>query len=164
MSGRTKRVEELTDADLNLFPVWRYVNDEVRHGEIFVRSIKKTPVKNLDGCVVGTRVRLANGAEVWALVGNVDSNNPRLTRHFLTLSVLRDGSWFTMARYHDFDFDERGPKALAAFLDLRVDEVFPISYDISRFCVGDAAALVGTIEKRPREKLSRAEIIRLAVG
>ena len=68
-----------------------------------------------------------------------------------------------MARYHDFDASERGPQVLAAFLGLPIKEVFPISYDISRFSLGASAALVGTIEQEPREKLTRAQIIGLAV-
>jgi hypothetical protein len=162
MSDPTKRIEELTVADLEAFPVWQYANSDKR-GETAVRPVKKTPVKNLTGRFAGVQVRLAKGSNVWALIGNVDASNPRLTQHFLTLSVFRNGRWFTMARYHDFDAKERGPDALAAFLGLRVDEVFPISYDISRCSLGDVAALLGTIEKEPRERLTRAEIIALAV-
>jgi hypothetical protein len=163
MSNQMKKVEELTVADLEAFPVWQYVNDEDGRSETAVRPIKKLPVKSLTGRVVGTKVRLGNGVEVWALIGNVDATNPRLTQHFLTLSVLRDGCWFTMARYHDFDSSERGPQALAAFLGSPVNQVFPISYDISRSCTGESAALIGTIESEPREKLTRAQIIALAV-
>ena len=68
-----------------------------------------------------------------------------------------------MARYHDFDADERGPLVLAAFLELPVEAVFPITYDISRSCIGDAGALIDTIDSQPRERLTRAQIIALAV-
>jgi hypothetical protein len=162
MSHNMKKVEALTDADLEAFPVWQFVNDDEK-GETAVRPVKRTPVNNLNGRLVGIKVRLANDAGVWALIGNVDTSNPRLTQHFLTLSVFRDGRCFTMARYHDFDAHERGPQALAAFLGLPIDKVFPISYDIRRFSKGDPAALTGTIEKEPREKLTRAQIIALAV-
>jgi hypothetical protein len=128
-----------------------------------VRPIKKLPVKNLIGRVAAVSVRLANGSTAWALIGNVDVDNPRLTEHFLTLSILRDGFWFTMARYHDFDAAEHSPDALAKFCDLGLDDVFPISYDISHISLGDLAALVGTIEKEPRDRLTRAQIIALAV-
>ncbi|MGH8018121.1 MAG: hypothetical protein ACREIA_07495 [Opitutaceae bacterium] len=157
-----KRIEDLTEADLLAASVWQYTNsDEL--GETAVRPIKKLPVKNLTGRVAATRVKLANGSTAWALIGNVDVTNPRLTEHFLTLSILRDGRWFTMARYHDFDAAERGPDALAKFCGLGVNDVFPISYDISQASLGDPAALVGTIEKEPRERLTRAQIIALAV-
>jgi len=163
MNAHHKKVEELTIADLETFAVWQFANSDAHPGETVVRPLKKTPVKNLNGRLVGTPIRLANGSDVWALLGNIDPNNPRLTRHFLTLTIFLEGKQFTMARYHDFDSDGRGPQALAAFLRLPLDAIFPISYDISRFCIGKVAALIGTIPKDPEEKLTRAQIIALAV-
>jgi len=163
MIEQTKRVEALTIADLEAFPVWQYTNSDESRGETVVRPIKQIPVKNLNGRLVGTQVRLANDTVVWALIGNVDATNPRLTLHFLTLSIFHDDRWFTLARYHDFDRKERGPVALAAFLRLAVEQVFPISYDIRRFCHGESGALLGMIEAEPREKLTEDEIIALAV-
>ena len=118
---------------------------------------------NLTGKVVGTQVTLANGQHAWALIGNIDATNARLTEHFLTLSIERGGCWFTLARYHDFGYTENGPDALAHFLVLPVDAVFPISYDVRQYAKGDAATLSGQIRKEPRERLSRAEIIAKAV-
>jgi hypothetical protein len=158
-----RTIEELTVDDLTRFPVWQYTNSDERLGETIVRPVKNIPVRTLKGQVVGTQVRLADGSERWALLGNVDPSNPRLTQHFLTLSVFDHGSRFTMARYHDFDSDERGPEALAAFLGLPAVAVFPISYDIRPYCLGEPAALAGTIERQPRERLTRAQIIALAV-
>jgi hypothetical protein len=143
--------------------VWQYTNREGGGDETYVRPVKRIPVSNLTGKVVGTQVLLANGQTAWALIGNVDPANARLTEHFMTLSVERDETWFTMARYHDLDYPEKGPVALARFLELPVDEVFPIIYDIRRYASGDPAALSGKIRKEPRERLSRAEIIALAV-
>lgn len=163
MNIHTKRIEELTIADLENYSVWQYTNSEERVGETAIRPVKKIPVKNLNARLVGTQVRLANGSHLWALIGNVDPDNPRLTQHFLTLSVFNKGKWFTMARYHDFDSGERGPHALADFLGLAVTDVFPISYDIRRFSLGKSDALMGVIEEAPREKLTRAQIIALAV-
>ncbi len=164
MSNPIKKTEELTVADLKAFPVWQFVNDDEHvMGETAVRPIDKTPVKDLGRCLIGAPVLLANGSEVWALIGNVDARSPRRTQHFLTLSVFHKDRCFMMARYHDLDRNERGPFALAEFLKLPIGEVFPISYDLSQYCLGEAAALVGQIEREPREKLTRTEIIALAV-
>jgi hypothetical protein len=163
MSNQIKRVEALTVADLERFPVWRYTNDDAKLGGMGVRPVRKTPVKSLDGCIIGTQVRLTHGVVVWATLCNIDAANPHSTKHFLTLSVCRSGRWFHLARYFDFDFAERGPQALADFLELRVDQVFPISYDISRYCIGESGALIGAIEEEPRERLTDAQIIALAV-
>jgi hypothetical protein len=158
-----KTVEKLTPEDLRAFPVWEYTNADEEVDETVIRPIAKTPVKTLTGRVVGSQVKLAGGALQWALLGNIDASNPTLTKHFVTLSLFHDGRWFTMARYHDLDADTHGPDALAAFLGLPVDSVFPIAYDISALCIGDAAALIGTIPRKPTERLTRSQIIALAV-
>ena len=162
MSKHLKRAEELTVTDLEAFPVWEYTNIDGPLGETAVQPVRETPTSNLDGRLVGTQIRLANGSDVWALIGNVDSNNPLATRQFLTLSVFNKGKCFHMARYFDFDHSKRGPQALAAFLRLPVERVFPISYDLSRFSLGDSDALVGTIPMEPREKLTRVQLMSLA--
>jgi hypothetical protein len=162
MIENVKPIDSLRVIDLEAHPVWQYANREGAD-ETFVRAVKRVPVTSLTGKIVGALVVLANGERPWAIIGNVDSVNPRLTEHFLTLSVEQGGTWFTLARYHDFDYAERGPEALAHFLRLAVDEVFPIVYDIRAYSTGDAAALSGQILKEPREKLSRAEIIAMAV-
>lgn len=158
-----KRVESLRINDIRKHPVWEYVNDD-KLGETVVRPHDQLPVRNLNGRVAGTRIHLANCSHVWALIGNVDTHNPRLTEHFLTLSVYRNRRWFVLARYHDFDYDDHGPAALASFLEMSIDEVFPISYDLSEVAEGDPAALIGRILKEPRERLPRAELIAMAVG
>jgi hypothetical protein len=157
-----KTVDSLTVEDLAENPVWQYVGNDIGD-ETTVRPVKRIPVSNLTGRVVGVQVVLSNGQHIWALVGNIDVTSPRFTEHFLTLSIERDGRWFHLARYHDFDYKQRGPEKRASFLELNLDEVFPISYDLRRYAKGDPRALCGTVRKEPTEKLSRAEIIGLAV-
>ena len=157
-----KSINSLTAEDLRSHPVWQYVSDEASD-ETSVRPVKRIPVANLTGKVLGVQVLLANGSRAWALLGNVDPTNPRLAHHFPTFSVERDGRWFHLARYHDYDRDQRGPEKLAGFLGLSVEDVFPISYDARHCAKGDSSALIGTILDEPVEKLTRAEIIGLAV-
>lgn len=157
-----KCVESLRISDLEAHPVWQYTNSD-EAGETAVRPIKRIPVTSLTGKIVGTQVRLANGNLVWGLIGNVDAGNPRLTEHFLTLSIERNGKWFTLSRYHDFDYVDYGPEVLARFLELDIDNIFPITYDITHYAKGNAAALEGEILKEPKEKLTRSQIIAMAV-
>jgi hypothetical protein len=157
-----KKVDELTADDIARNPVWRFTNSDSAD-ETAVQPVKRLPVSNLAGKLVGLRVTLRNGDSVWATLSNIDSENARLNEHFLTLSVVRLGMWFHLARYHDFDYAERGPDALAAFLGLDVDDVFPISYDLCAYAKGDPRALSGVIAKSPAVKLTRAELIRLAI-
>jgi hypothetical protein len=162
MRDQIKHVEDLTVNDLKEFPVWQYINVD-KKGETAVRPIKKIPVRSLNGRLVGTQIELANGAIAWATIENVDIQNAQLTSHFLTLSVFNAGRSFTLARYHDISYREEGPEALAAFLGLNISDVFPISYNLSQYCIGDSVALIGTIDQDPKVKLTRAQIIALAV-
>jgi hypothetical protein len=162
MIENIKPVDALQVADLQNYPVWQYTNRDPSD-ETAVRPVKKIPVANLDGKIVGTQVQLRNGEHVWALIGNLDSANPEFAEHFITLSIERNGSWFHLARYHDFNYAESGPEALAHFLGLHLNEVFPISYDVRKYVKGNPATLAGAIRREPRKKLSRAEIIALAV-
>jgi hypothetical protein len=162
MIENLKHVDALQVADLQAHPVWQYANRE-GGDETLVRPVRRGLVSNLAGKLVGTQVTFSCGQRTWALIGNVHPNNMRLTEHFITLSIERDGKWFTLSRYHDFDYAENGPEALSHFLDLPVDELFPIAYDINDCFKGGGAALSGCILREPRERLSRAEIIAMAV-
>jgi hypothetical protein len=148
--------------DLEKYPVWEFTDTEEGDGTD-VRPIKRLPVATLAGRVVGTRVLLANGQYAWAIIGNLDTNNSQMNEHFVTLSIERKGRWFQLARYHDPDYERRGPTGVARFLGLPVDDIFPISYDVRKFAGGQRAALTGTVLKEPRARLTRAEIIAMAV-
>jgi hypothetical protein len=158
-----KDVSKLIATDLRLFPVWRYTGSD-SPTETAVCPVKRLPAKSLAASLVGVDVTLACGKTLLALVGNVDVSNPRLTRLFMTLSIYRDdGAVFHLARYHDYDIAERGPDQLARFLNMKREQVFPIAWDVSRFADGDPGALRGVVEVEPRERLTRSEIIALAV-
>lgn len=155
-------IECITTEEIRETPVWRFAS-KPRSDETELIPVRKFPCKNLNGRLVGTQVTLADGSFVWSFLGNIDTSNPRLTEHFITISIESNGKWFHLARYHDFDFAERSPVCLAAFLGKDVDSVFPIKYDIRSFAEGESDALTGLIEKEPHERLTRAEIIAMAV-
>ena len=159
----TKPLESITIEELQEYPVWRFVSKSGDDDTCLV-PVKCIPCSDLKGKIVATKVTLANGAHVWAFLGSIDPSNPILTQHFVTISVHSSGKWFHLARYHDYDYDERGPRQLAEFLGLNEHDVFPISYDVTRYVTtADIGALAGTIERESKIKLSRAEIIALAV-
>ena len=157
-----KPVEKLTIQDLKTHPIWEYVNDH-RFGDTVVRPIKRLPVTTFAGRVVGSRVTLAQGEFVWALIGNVSVTDSSFTQHFLTLSIRHKNRWFTLARYHDVEWGRRGPTALAQLLGKNVKDVFPIKYDLSEFLQAPSGALTGEILEDPVERLSRKELIKWAV-
>lgn len=162
MNISPKKVEALTVKDIDTHPVWRYLNDN-QIGETAVQPVLHLPVNNLDGKVVGTRVKLSNREILWAFIGNMSVSSQELNEHFLTITILRDGERFAMARYHDPDYEKRGPKAMANFLGLQVDQVFPISYDLRQYVKGNPDVLVGEIRKEPRKKLTGDQLIAMVL-
>jgi hypothetical protein len=147
-------------ADLRSYPVWEYVGDEDEDpgiDETYVRPVQNLPVSDLDNRIIGVPVTLANGQSVWGLMSSIEVVHPRQTEQFLQLSIERGGSWFLLARYFEWDVAKRGPQALAAFLALPLDAVFPISYDLRSYVIGQPPHLRGQILAEPRERLSDEE-------
>lgn len=158
-------IDRLTVQDILKHPVWRFGDSDARkQNDRRVHPILDLPVKSLTGCLIGTQVHLGNGFKKWAILSNITVTNPRKTKHFLTAWIENDGKWFELARYFDVDYKRRGPQQLALFLEMHVDEVFPISYDVSPYAQGDREALTGQIEKEPKENLTEDEIIALTLS
>lgn len=157
-------VDEVTAVLLKKHPVWEFVPESVYRDETYVKPVDRLPVRTLRNRLVATRVTLANGESVLALLGNIDLRDPHPTEHFLTLSVFNDaGKRFHLARYHDADFKTRGPKQLAKFLGLTTSETFPISYDISSVARGSKSCSRGAILATPTSRLTRKQLIELAL-
>ena len=80
MIENIKPAESLTVADFEAHPVWEFLNDD-EIGETMAQPVEKLPVESLDNRLVGTQVRLANGLEVWGLLGHFDVKHPRHPTH-----------------------------------------------------------------------------------
>jgi hypothetical protein len=156
----TKTADALTVGDIVKHPVWRYRGSD----DTAIEPVLRLPCTNLSGKLVGTQVALADGTTVWALLGNIDTASPELSKHFLTISIESNGQWFYLARYFDIGYDdESGPAQLSGFLKKPIGDIFPITFDIRRIFKRESAALRGKIEKEPSDRLTREEIIRMAV-
>lgn len=165
MTEDFKSADALSPADLRAEPVWEFVvSDELVGDETAVRPVSERPVRSLDGRLIGTQVRLSNGSLRWAMLSNLSADSAKKSQHFATLSVEEDGRWFHLARYFDADYETRGARHLAAFLDLPLDQVFPISYDLSGFVEGSPLALRGSIVAEPEERLDTASLIELSLS
>lgn len=163
MSANRKLTEDLTAGDLRAHPVWEYVMDDPDALETVVQPVADLPVRDLGGRLVGIQVRLRNGDRHWAICSNISLGSPIATRHFLCLWIEKDGQWFSLARYHDSDFERRSPAKLGEFLGLAPEDVFPIEYDISDIAVGNQAVVWGLIPEMPEEVLEEGELIELAL-
>ena len=163
MASPTRPIDSLRPADLVTHPVWEFVsNDEP--DETNVNPIAELPIDSLENRIVGAEVQLANGTLVWALLGNINVNDARRTRHFLTMSLFVRDEWFYLARYHDVDHEERGPAQLAKALGLGIEDTFPIWYNIGSWVVATVPdSVLGKVDAEPLERLSRIELINLAL-
>lgn len=156
-----KSANELTVDDLSRFPVWDYFEDGA--GKVVASPVAKIPVDSLQNRLLGCQVSLNNGLQVWAQLSNIDLKNQKATSQFLLLNIQAAGRWFCLARYFDVDYVRRGPTALAQFLGMPVEEVFPISYDIAPFVVGAQIMTAGQIPREPPVRLSQDELIALTL-
>ena len=165
---RSKPVDQLTPADLARHPVWEYANDEEGaegQDETWVRPVTRLPITEAGNRVIGTTVRLANGREVVATLSNLDAARPEQTRQFLVLGVFgAGGEPFVLARYFDAGFDAAGPNALARFMGLPVEEIFPIAYDVSGVVAGDPGCTRGLVTREPEVRLTNEALMKLAIG
>lgn len=158
---RSRQITEIPTEELLATGVWRWSPHDDDSGLV---PAKRVPVSNSAGCLFATQVVLADSSRNVAIIGNLDATNVELNAHFLTISLLvPDGHWFHLARYHDLNADEHGPAALARALGHPVDQVFPIRYDVRRLMRGNDSCTQGSVTAEPSRRLSRAEIIALAV-
>jgi hypothetical protein len=161
-----KPADELSPSDFRTHPVWEFANDlEAEMGdETYVRPVAQVPVDCLGNRLVGAPLTLANGQELFGILGNLALADPVSTEHFLCVTVFHpSGESFDLARYHDADYAQRDAGALAAFLGLPVDAVFPMRYDLTAVARGHADCLRRSIPAAPLSRLSRKDLIALAL-
>jgi len=152
MGGLKKDVGDLTPEDSDISPVWEFdlANEEENESECVMKPVMALPVDGLMERGVGTKVRLANGAEYWAMLFNNSLNDPDRTRRDIDINLYIDGKSHPVARPGSFGADTIGPEALARRLGLALDQIFPTAYDIGNCCVGAEVAIRGTIDYRHR--------------
>jgi len=163
MTEQLKEMADIVPADFQVSPVWEYALDREVEGESLVRPVLDLPARTLDLRFVGAPVRLANCQVMPAMIANVTVTDPYRTHQFISLSLYKN-EWFGLARYYDADLDQNGPAALAEFLGLTIEEVFPISYDLRAYCIGNPDALAGKINVEPSERLTDKERLRLVLS
>ena len=160
-----KPIEKISYTELSENPVWEFVSESENHDETWARPVSRLPVRSLANRFVASRVKLANGQFELAILGNIEFNDPKQNEHFLYLSIIKpNGESFDLARYHDVNYDRSGPIALGIFLNLPMDAVFPIEYDISAVVQGSAECLRGVVKKDPVVRLSQSDLIAMALG
>jgi len=152
-----KEVDELTIADLSIHPVWEFVAWD----ETAVKPVAAPPL-DLANKLVGLEVSLASGANCWAIVGNVDIHSEPLTNHFMTISFYANARWH-LPRYFDADFISGGPASISAKFELTIEQMFPVTIDLRPYVAVRSTVLFRHLNAEPARRLSRAELIDLAV-
>jgi hypothetical protein len=154
------KLKNLTPAQLEFQQVWKIV-PAGRDGELCVSPEKAIRPRSLKNRIVATKVQLANGLCLWALLENIDIDLPEFTKHSMVCYFYLKNKWWRLARYHDVDAMKHSPQELARRLGNKIEEVFPISYDVRALCSVDSSALAGLIFAEPETRLTLKEIINL---
>ena len=158
-----KPIYSLQVTDFMKNAVWRFTDSD-EPDETYVSRVRKFPLAECDGCIIGTEIELSNGDKLVGFVGNLNPKSPSKNEHFLTLSVFReDGTLFHLARYHDTEYKKHGPEKLAKFLGLRVADIFPTSFTIPRTILGTRGDYRGILNREPSKKLTSEELIDLSL-
>jgi hypothetical protein len=132
----------LTIQDFKEFPIWEFTNKHEsvsRDGELVVMPVTDFPVTTLEGRFIGTEVKLANGNLVWAVLLGINLAKAKP----VSSAIFYRGAETYMLRC--LAPGVSGPEQLAQFLGLRVEDVFPICFDISRLAIGAADAVKGEL-------------------
>jgi hypothetical protein len=158
-----KRIEQLEVQDFKRHPVWALeINED--DAFVYVSPVLSLPVNSLNGRIIGVETVLNSGLKLWCHLGNVDTVNPSSNEHFVSASFYVKGKWHRLSRYHDFDATAHGPKNLADVLNLSIEEVFPITYDLTPYVNASVSVTNSVIDLEPSVLLSRGELIALAVS
>jgi hypothetical protein len=144
MTLPAKNIEKLTPDDFTVYPVWEFALDLEEVDDLAMRPVLDIPVNDLGNRLAGAEVRLANGTRLWAGIANIFLNDAQKTKRLLGVRFYIGGEWVPLS--HEMNVEIYGPNALASRLGLKVEDIFPIAYDVSAFCVGDSEAIRGSIE------------------
>lgn len=169
MKAKIVRLDELNLKHLQDAPVWEYLRQAppelIRNADdLIVQAVTEYPVTSLSNRLIGTSGILANGDVLPIILDNIHLDDVIRTKMFRTVTITRNGKWMTLARFHDAFYRMRNEDVLAKFIGLKKNQVFPISYNISSWCRGDANVLVDVIPiKSPASEMSVESWSRLAV-
>lgn len=137
-----KYSNKLTVQDFKEFPVWEFTAKHEHiglDGDLVVIPVRNLPVSSLGGRFVGTEVKLANGCFSMVVLLGI---NLAKAKPISGMVFYRDNEMLMIRRTAS---KVPGPEQVAKFLSLRLEDIFPISYDISQIAIGDASAIKGEI-------------------
>jgi hypothetical protein len=141
-----KNLDDITVADFEAHPVWEmtleYEGDDGLD-ETACFPVEVLPVAQLADRIIGCQVVLANGSTVWARVYAECGDDERIEA--LRFAFEHNGRWKNLVPPRRIGSESHDPRALAAFLDLPIAAVFPISYDLRQYWQESESVTVGRV-------------------
>ena len=146
-----KQAQDLGPLDFAVYPVWEFAPEVQGIDECSMIPVIQLPVENLDQRCVGTRVRLADGSTVWAVIYDLWPSTLDGTIESQTFQFINGEStcnWPEM----EFQPATMNSVALAHFFARSVEEFFPFAYDVSRYVAGDVAVTKRSVSSEEENK------------
>jgi hypothetical protein len=156
-----KIMSELRINDFMKYPVWEW--DLRSDTDCTIKSIDKYPVSEMSNRIVGTYCKTNSNDEIFCVISNIDLEDPKATDLFITISVMEEDREFYLARYFDVDYDRNGPESLSKWLNKKMEDIFPISWDISKIVSGKSIVKRGIINSIIKNKLTEEEIMKFSL-
>jgi hypothetical protein len=141
-----KAVTEISTTDLAEHPIWEYCDSTNEDGYALV-PLTDLPVDSLDQRIVGTRVTLGNGTMLWAVLSGGDLSLPTFVEEDSGLILYVDDERVSLGSAWERELPGYGAGDLCRKLGLTMEEVFPITFDVSHLVTGDRPALRGQFTK-----------------
>jgi hypothetical protein len=116
--------------------------------------VRRLPVRCLGNRVAATTLSLSNGQRLFGTLDNVSLDHPPATRQFIGVSLYVGGNDLQLQRAQTPTFPCVNAPGIVRALGLRVEDVFPLSYDLTGLAVGHAEVIRGTIPAERPERLS----------
>jgi hypothetical protein len=139
---KSRPLEEISFQELLDVGVWEYDLDEEDYtdeqDETWLRPTLEVPVDDSFFGVFAVPVRLGNGQQIPAVLHCIDLREPTKDNTAAGLTVEKD----EIRCCDEFD-------VMAQFLGLSMDDVFPITYDLSAYAIGHSEAVRGVINRPP---------------
>lgn len=159
-----KPLEDVTPEDIELCWLWSFVPS--KDGRLWLKPVKINKTDKFFDRLAGCKVIFADGTSCTAFIAGIDLEVPQFSKHNRELHLWIEGrGWFQLAQY--FDSAELkascGDEVLCELLGKRLDEVFPIAFDLRNRAKSDSPCLSGRFEHNPPWGITRQEVMELLV-
>ena len=134
-------------ADFENHPIW------MEHDLGKYEPALDLPVSDLEDGFVACNLVLANGDMIRGVISGIYLNDPELTEVASGLILIKNGEMFG---YRKSVLEPYRSSMIQEFLSLRLNEIFPIRYDISEIAIGHPDAVRGIINASYPEELSNS--------